>query len=428
MAIAHVVFKSSSTAPPAALHAEYILRDGQYARRGEARLTESGNMPEFAQADPRAFWVAADTHERVNGRAYTEIQLALPRELDEARGLELAREAAREFMGDRFAYTLAVHVPVARDKVEQPHLHLMFSERAVDETTRTLPRERFFRRNGAKKDPAWNARTKPEEVRQRWCEMMNRAMQEAGIEERVDPRSYKDRGRGDLAELREPKLLAGSEEDARQLRAHVDDLREQRAELPPAHLDREEAAAWIDRETEAQIAEVERSWSEKIRQVEEKIAAFVKETAEKAVRAFTDKANAVARMFSGADLFATNTNAKLDRQKESEAKAEQEARARLLERTQRAQVPEDLDMQLRQIARSKARNPERRIDALEDIPGIDFTGKVLGYTSGGEEALVESRSGNLLRLRTQGKRSVRIGEEIEIDRRTGQISREGHSL
>ena len=34
-------------------------------------------------------------------------------------------------------------------------------------------------RNGAKKDPAWNDRNKPEEVRERWVEMMNGAMQKA---------------------------------------------------------------------------------------------------------------------------------------------------------------------------------------------------------------------------------------------------------
>ncbi|HWZ53069.1 MAG TPA: MobA/MobL family protein [Granulicella sp.] len=167
-------------------------------------------MPEFAQADPRAFWVAADAHERANGRSYTELQIALPRELDKAQRIELAREAAREFMGDRFAYTLALHTPLAKDNIEQPHLHLMFSERAIDVATRALPEEQFFKRNGAKKDrETWHNRDKPEEIRTRWCEMMNRAMEREGIELRVDPRSWADQGREDLAELREPKTLGG---------------------------------------------------------------------------------------------------------------------------------------------------------------------------------------------------------------------------
>ncbi len=81
MAIVHVAFKSSSQAPPAAAHAEYIAREGQYQRRGGVELVEFGNMPGFARADPHAFWVAPDAHERANGRTYTEIQIALPREL-----------------------------------------------------------------------------------------------------------------------------------------------------------------------------------------------------------------------------------------------------------------------------------------------------------------------------------------------------------
>ncbi len=52
--------KSSSTAPPAAAHANYIARDGQYQQRGGLELVESGNMPEFARADPHSFWEAAD--------------------------------------------------------------------------------------------------------------------------------------------------------------------------------------------------------------------------------------------------------------------------------------------------------------------------------------------------------------------------------
>ena len=54
MAIVHVAFKSSSKAPPASAHAHYIAREGQYQQRGGVELVESGNMPEFAQADPHA--------------------------------------------------------------------------------------------------------------------------------------------------------------------------------------------------------------------------------------------------------------------------------------------------------------------------------------------------------------------------------------
>ena len=137
------------------------MRDGQYQERGGTELVESGNMPEFAQADFHAFWIAADTHERANGRTYTELQIALPRELDPP----APGPGPRELLGNRSAYTLAVHTPLAKDNIEQPHIHLMFSERAVTDATREMPEERFFKRNGAKKDPERNDRNKPEAVR-----------------------------------------------------------------------------------------------------------------------------------------------------------------------------------------------------------------------------------------------------------------------
>ena len=190
--------KSSSTAPPAAAHAQYIARDGQYQQRGGLELVESGNMPEFARENPHSFWEAADAFERKNGRAYTELQIALPRELEPAQRHELARETARELLGERFAYTLAVHTPLAKDNIEQPHMHLMFSERVVDSNTQSLSEEQFFKRNGAKKDPEWNSRDKPMEVREKWVEMMNAAMERHGHiqdpAQRLDARSWADQG------------------------------------------------------------------------------------------------------------------------------------------------------------------------------------------------------------------------------------------
>ena len=46
-------------------------------------------MPEWAQDDPRAYWRAADEHERANGSLYREVEFALPKELsaDERKAL-----------------------------------------------------------------------------------------------------------------------------------------------------------------------------------------------------------------------------------------------------------------------------------------------------------------------------------------------------
>jgi len=225
------------------------------------------------QADPHTFWVAADTHERANGRTYTELQIALPRELDPAQRQELAREATRELLGDRFAYTLAVHVPLAMDNIDQPHMHLMFSERVVDSNTQSLSEDRFFKRNGAKKDPEWNAREKPMEMREKWVEMMNSSMERHGQEQKLDARSWANQGREDLAELVEPKLLAGNEAEARQLHAHVDGLREQRAELPAPHLSQDKVIEHWEQAAEKQIAEVQAREAQELSRLDKLIAA-----------------------------------------------------------------------------------------------------------------------------------------------------------
>ena len=72
-------------------------------------------------------------------------------------------------------------------------MHLMFSERVVDSNTQSLSEDQFFKRNGAKKDPEWNSRDKPMEVREKWVEMMNAAMERHGHKQRLDTRSWPTR-------------------------------------------------------------------------------------------------------------------------------------------------------------------------------------------------------------------------------------------
>lgn len=280
MAIVHFALKSSSEAPPSAEHADYITRDRKYIHRHDIEWSESGNMPDFADHSPREFWLAADAYERANGRTYTEIQVALPRELSREAQLALAREAAQQFMGGRFAYTMAIHNPVAHDKIDQPHMHLMFSERAVDERTRTLAADQFFKRNGAKKDRDWNDRDRPEVLRSVWCDMMNRAMEKENIPVRVDPRSWAGQGREDLAALVEPKQIDGTSQARAERLQQIEELRELRKELPPAQLDGAAAVTVLEQQATAKIAEIEHLQQQEINRLDRMIAK-VKEAMER---------------------------------------------------------------------------------------------------------------------------------------------------
>ena len=72
----------------------------------------------------------------------------------------------------------------------------------------------------------------------------------------------------------EPKLLAGSEAEARALHAHVDGLREQRAELPELHLDAEKVIDQWEQQAEKQIAEVREREAQELSRLDKFIAAL----------------------------------------------------------------------------------------------------------------------------------------------------------
>lgn len=209
MAIYHLSVKNGGKGF-GGVHAQYIQREGIYASRDDLRATESGNMPAWAAHDAGEFWAAADRFERANGRTFRELEVALPRELNDAQRIELVRDFVDNVLGDRHAYTWAIHAPDARDQQEQPHLHLMFSERSRDGIERDP--EQYFRRwnsknperGGAGKDRYLSSQGFVWEVRQEWADTANAHLERAGYEVRIDPRSYRAQGL-DL----EPQLKEG---------------------------------------------------------------------------------------------------------------------------------------------------------------------------------------------------------------------------
>jgi MobA/MobL family len=143
-----------------AAHAAYLQGEGKYADRDDVRAVIDGNLPVWA-TDANAFFRAADANERKNGRAYLEIEAAIPREAPDP--VAWARQFAAEALGDRFPYRLAVHDREASDGGRNVHLHLMFSDRPTD--GEHFDAERFFKRNGSKKDRTWNKRDQVNAVR-----------------------------------------------------------------------------------------------------------------------------------------------------------------------------------------------------------------------------------------------------------------------
>jgi hypothetical protein len=187
-------------------HAQYIDRDGRFTeeRYGEVEARGHANMPAWAREDTAAFWRASDEFERANGNTYREFELALPRELEPAARVALVQRFAEQELGTTRPYQWAIHNSVASDGREQPHVHLMFSDRQHDGIERGP--EQFFKRYNAKNPERGGARKLSygvdkeaaartyEGIRERWAKVQNLALEQAGVEVRVDHRSLAAQG------------------------------------------------------------------------------------------------------------------------------------------------------------------------------------------------------------------------------------------
>src|SRR5574340_808373 len=199
MAIYHLTAKTGSRngGQSAKAKADYIQREGRHSRdRAEVLHTQSGHLPEWAER-PADYWDAADLYERANGRLFKEVEFALPVELTLDQQRELVDEFARHLTeGERLPYTLAIHA----GKGENPHCHLMISERKNDGIKR--PADQWFKRHNAKQPERGGAQKseslKPkgwlEQTREAWADHANRALERAGHDARIDHRTLEAQG------------------------------------------------------------------------------------------------------------------------------------------------------------------------------------------------------------------------------------------
>ena len=289
MAIYHLTVKTGSRlgGQSARAKADYIEREGKYeSQDDELAHRESENMPEWAEDDPRSYWEAAYEHERSNGRLFREVEFALPRELNEGDQVELAREFASKLTsagGERLPYTLAVH----RGKGENPHAHLMISERPNDGVERDAAQ--WFRRynasapekGGARKSMATRPKDWLEKTRKDWADHANQALQRAGSKERITGAS--------LEQQQREALEAGDEREAARLKyqvpgVHIGPHNVARAERGVALARTATARAVEDRNQEfksdrADVREMEGSLERvraSIAEIAKKLAAYVR--------------------------------------------------------------------------------------------------------------------------------------------------------
>jgi Ti-type conjugative transfer relaxase TraA len=180
-AVASAAYRSGSR-----LRDERLGRSHDFsAKRGvvhsEVMLPE--NAPE-AWSDRERLWNEVEAFEvRKDAQLAREVEFALPREMTQAQGIELARDFTQaEFVDRGMIADLNVHWDVGEDGLAKPHAHVMLTMRAVDE-------------NGfGPKVRDWNRTEMAERWRERWAELANERLAELDIDARIDHRSLEAQG------------------------------------------------------------------------------------------------------------------------------------------------------------------------------------------------------------------------------------------
>lgn len=214
MAIPHFTVKSGSRAKgsSAADRYRYVCREGKYQQRQDLVRVTHHNYPAWASDRPEHFFEAADKFSRVNARLYTELEIALPRELTKSQQLRLVKDYVEEQIGKNHPYSVAFHCPKAMDGGLNPHVHVLMSERTVtdgiardEQTFFKRYNSKFLDRGGAAVSKDWNRRDKVVELRTAWEKTVNLHLQKCGHDAVISLQSLQSQN---IARIPEPKLGA----------------------------------------------------------------------------------------------------------------------------------------------------------------------------------------------------------------------------
>ena len=219
-------------------HLQYINREEAYSNRG-ACIFHAHHLPKWAKDDPKKFFQAADKYEGVGHRRYVEIEFALPNELST---VEQYRQIIDAFIAKHLSehyYAYAIHdKPGMLSGRRHPHVHIMFSERLIDEVEQKKERaaKAFFLyparkkkdgsepsfqekwKRGAPKARKWCNHQYVNELRADCARIQNEVLERNGYSIRVDHRTLaaqkeeaEENGDAILARLfsREPEKYIG---------------------------------------------------------------------------------------------------------------------------------------------------------------------------------------------------------------------------
>lgn len=175
------VGKSTHAPGTAGAHIGYI------AREGAATHCEAVHMP-ADEAAARTWMDGYEREARANARLLTKVRVALPRELDHAQNVVLARDFVATLTGGRIPSYLAIHDD--GPDANNPHAHIVLIDRDFETGKRVL------RLSDSTKDRV--AAGLPENgvsmVRETWERIVNERLAAFGHEARIDRRTLEAQG------------------------------------------------------------------------------------------------------------------------------------------------------------------------------------------------------------------------------------------
>ena len=162
------------------------------------------------EIDRSELWNLAEQSEnRKDARTAREWVIALPDELDADQRKDLANEFAQSLV-DRYGVIddLAIHEPSKGGNDKNHHDHIMLTTRKAELDTDNnliLTTKTDIELSNAKRKSLDMGTTQDEikQIRETWANLANFALEKAGIQEKIDHRSYADQGNGLQATIHE---------------------------------------------------------------------------------------------------------------------------------------------------------------------------------------------------------------------------------
>ncbi|PKP86913.1 MAG: Ti-type conjugative transfer relaxase TraA, partial [Alphaproteobacteria bacterium HGW-Alphaproteobacteria-16] len=180
-ALASAAYRSASR-----LHDQRLDRHHDFSNKAGVVHSEV-MLPDGAPkhlSEREELWNAVEAAElRKDAQLAREIEFAIPREMTQEQGIELARNFVREeFVARGMIADLNVHWDTGADGLAKPHAHVMLTMRDVGED------------GFGKKNRGWNRTDLLEKWRERWSEHVNQRLAELDIDARIDHRSLEAQG------------------------------------------------------------------------------------------------------------------------------------------------------------------------------------------------------------------------------------------